>query len=214
MAPYYEIKWRIITGIILAVSLIPVYIFGEVWMVSAMFLGILAFILIDEWPKFKQLALTPLYPVLPFMLLIALNHSEVRLLLPIIFLGVFGNDTGAFIAGKLWGKHKLCPSISPGKSWEGVVGGFVFSGLAIGAFLVFNQRPLHWISLVGFTALVCISSTCGDLFESYLKRRAYLKDAGNSLPGHGGWLDRFDGILGAIVVMYPFRNSLALWLGL
>lgn len=214
MAPYYEIKWRIITGVIMAACLIPVYMFGEVWMVSGMFMGILAFILIDEWPKFKQLLLTPLYPVFPFMLLIALNHSDVRSLLPMIFLGVFGNDTGAFIAGKLWGKHKLCPTISPGKSWEGVVGGFILSALGNGIFLTMNAYHYTWYNLLGFTVLVCFSSTCGDLFESYLKRRAYLKDAGNALPGHGGWLDRFDGILGAIVMMYPFRNSLASWLGL
>lgn len=214
MAPYYEIKWRIITGIFLAASLIPVYILGESWMISALFLGILSFILIDEWPKFKQLILTPIYPILPFALLIALNQSDVRTLLPVIFLGVFGNDTGAFIAGKLWGNHKLCPSISPGKSWEGVAGGFVVSACAIGLFLYLNTNAFTWISLFGFTALICISSTLGDLFESYLKRRAYLKDAGTALPGHGGWLDRFDGILGAIVAIYPFRNSLAAWLGL
>ncbi len=213
MAPYYEIKWRIITGLFLAASLIPLYILGEPWMVSVIFLGILIFILIDEWPKFKQLILTPLYPVLPFILLIALNHSDVRTLLPMIFLGVFANDTGAYIAGKLWGKYKLCPSISPGKSWEGVAGGFVLSLIVIAAFLALNHYSLNFVSLFGFTAIVCISSTCGDLFESYLKRRAYLKDAGTALPGHGGWLDRLDGVFGTILIVYPFRNSFATWMG-
>ncbi|WP_192868287.1 phosphatidate cytidylyltransferase [Calderihabitans maritimus] len=115
----------------------------------------------------------------------------------------WANDTGAYVTGKIMGKHKLCPSLSPGKTWEGAVGGI--AGALLAAIIIY-----HWMPVVSpgrvivLALLVGISGQVGDLFESALKRAAGVKDSGNLLPGHGGMLDRIDSLLlnGAIVYYY------------
>lgn len=104
------------------------------------------------------------------------------------------NDTGAYFVGSLIGKHKLFERISPGKTWEGSVGGVIFALLAAwGLSFLFRQLdPLHWMILA---IIIVISGTLGDLVESMLKRSLGIKDSGDILPGHGGMLDRFDSIL-------------------
>ncbi|WP_321495933.1 phosphatidate cytidylyltransferase [uncultured Desulfobacter sp.] len=117
----------------------------------------------------------------------------------------FANDTGALYVGTFKGKHKLAPKISPNKTIEGAVGGLVVSVLAG---LVFNLIFFHNVTL----ALVCIpcalcvavAGQVGDLFESAMKRVGHIKDSGKILPGHGGMLDRIDGLLLAIPVFYFF----------
>lgn len=112
----------------------------------------------------------------------------------VVFLAflVWLNDTFAYFVGKKWGKHKVNPNISPGKSWEGLVGGLVVTTFFGAVFANFNFIPFSPFlgSLVGF--LLGLVGFLGDLFESCLKRKAKLKDSGNFLPGHGGVLDRFD----------------------
>ena len=105
------------------------------------------------------------------------------------FVLIWLNDTGAYFAGRAWGRHKLAPSISPGKTWEGWAGGLVASllgsmGLAWGLPV---EEPWWVLALV-----VAVFGPAGDLAESALKRRAGIKDSGRVLPGHGGVLDRFD----------------------
>lgn len=104
------------------------------------------------------------------------------------------NDTGAYLVGSLIGKHKLFERISPGKTWEGSVGGALFALLAAwGLSFIFKQLDgLQWMILA---LLIIISGTLGDLVESMLKRSLGIKDSGNVLPGHGGLLDRFDAVL-------------------
>jgi phosphatidate cytidylyltransferase len=104
------------------------------------------------------------------------------------------NDTGAYFVGSMIGKHKLFERISPGKTWEGSVGGALFALLtAWGLSLLFSQLDLvHWLILA---IIIVISGTMGDLVESMLKRSLGIKDSGNILPGHGGMLDRFDAVL-------------------
>ena len=104
------------------------------------------------------------------------------------------NDTGAYFVGSLIGKHKLFERISPGKTWEGSVGGAIFALLtAWGLSFIFRQLdPIHWIILA---IIIVISGTLGDLVESMLKRSLGIKDSGDVLPGHGGMLDRFDAVL-------------------
>jgi CDP-diglyceride synthetase len=109
---------------------------------------------------------------------------------------IWANDTGAYVVGKPFGKHKLWPSVSPGKSWEGFVGGLVASAFVAGA--VFGWE---W-SVMG--ALIGALSTAGDLTESAWKRRLGLKDSGQLMPGHGGALDRFDGFLFAAPAYWAF----------
>ncbi|MDB6063142.1 MAG: phosphatidate cytidylyltransferase [Verrucomicrobiaceae bacterium] len=106
-------------------------------------------------------------------------------------------DIGAYFSGKAFGKHKLAPAVSPGKSWEGFWGGLVFSLLVATLVWWFYWAALPllaWLAVVAFTAL---ASVLGDLLESMVKRHRGVKDSGNLLPGHGGIMDRFDSISAA-----------------
>lgn len=121
-------------------------------------------------------------------------------------------DIGAYFAGRAWGKSKLAPTLSPGKSWAGFWGGMAASViLVITIVLVFNQRLVflnmtQLILLVIGAVLIAVSSVVGDLFESMLKRNRQIKDSGNVLPGHGGILDRIDSMTAAtpVAVLWLF----------
>lgn len=126
-------------------------------------------------------------------------HSIAPMLLLAVIATVSIADSAAYFGGKRFGKNKLAPTISPGKTWEGV-----FSGLFIVAIyallLNVHLQYSNWL-IAGLMALVVLS-VIGDLFESKLKRHANLKDSGNILPGHGGVLDRIDGIMPATTLTY------------
>lgn len=112
---------------------------------------------------------------------------------------IWSADTGAYIAGRLWGKHKLAPNISPGKTIEGVAGGLVTALVVavIGGLIL--KIPAHqWLWVLALAVVVVFTSVLGDLFESLIKRHAGVKDSGNWLPGHGGLLDRIDGVTAAL----------------
>jgi phosphatidate cytidylyltransferase len=104
------------------------------------------------------------------------------------------NDTGAYFVGSMFGKHKLFERISPGKTWEGSIGGAFFALLtAWGLSFIFKQLDvLQWLMLA---VIIVISGSLGDLVESMMKRSLGIKDSGTILPGHGGLLDRFDAVL-------------------
>lgn len=116
-----------------------------------------------------------------------------------IVLLVWANDTFAYFAGSLLGKHKIAPEISPKKSWEGFAGGLVFA--LVTAYVLsgfyFSLNPVQWMVVA---SLVVVFGTLGDFFESWLKRQAGVKDSGSFMPGHGGFLDRFD----ALIFCLPF----------
>ncbi|MEP6820029.1 MAG: phosphatidate cytidylyltransferase [bacterium] len=127
-------------------------------------------------------------------------------LLSFFFLVLMGADTGAYYVGRAIGKHKLAPTISPGKTWEGVVGGLAAAlALATAAhFWFFKELPLKWaLPLAGVMAVLGI---LGDLTESALKRGAGAKDAAKILPGHGGALDRLDSLLFNAPLIYYFAH--------
>ena len=146
-----------------------------------------------------------IYIALPFGLMIhffdsgilngPLHYGIVLGFLVILWL----NDTGAYLVGSLIGKHKLFERISPGKSWEGSIGGALSALLtAWGLSFLFVQLDLlQWMIL---SIIIVITGTLGDLVESMLKRSLGIKDSGNILPGHGGMLDRFD----AVLISAPF----------
>lgn len=118
------------------------------------------------------------------------------LLFPIIMVWV--NDTGAYVAGRLWGRHKLFERVSPTKTVEGFVAGVVLTvaaGLVMSYFVTWGNKAL-WM---GLGLLVALLAVLGDLVESQLKRSVGMKDSGKFLPGHGGFLDRFDSLLFAII---------------
>jgi len=111
---------------------------------------------------------------------------------------IWAADSGAYFAGRKFGKHKLAPQVSPGKTIEGVVGGLLAAALfsIIGA-TSFDLPVLGGISFVLLSVIVVLLSVIGDLFESLFKRRAGVKDSGQLLPGHGGVLDRIDSLTAA-----------------
>ena len=114
---------------------------------------------------------------------------------------VWAADTGAYFTGRKLGKHKLAPLVSPNKTIEGVIGGLV-AGIVVGVvFSLFagaQPAQLPWVALVALAAV--LFSVVGDLFESLLKRHVGVKDSGHLIPGHGGILDRLDGVLAALPV--------------
>ncbi len=152
-----------------------------------------------ELKPFTNIAYTFLgicYIALPFALLnhVAFDNGEYNFE---IILGslliLWASDTGAYFAGTLFGKRKLFERISPKKSWEGFWGGFALAiAMTYGLSLFFES--LHIIDWLIVGLLIIIGGTFGDLIESLLKRTIEIKDSGKSLPGHGGFLDRFDGL--------------------
>jgi phosphatidate cytidylyltransferase len=114
---------------------------------------------------------------------------------------VWAADTGAYFAGRFFGKRKLAPQISPGKTWAGVYGAFVTSALvlAVGGWLL-GVRDARLIGLIIVTVITVASSIVGDLLESLMKRHANVKDSGVLFPGHGGLLDRLDSVFAALPI--------------
>jgi phosphatidate cytidylyltransferase len=117
---------------------------------------------------------------------------------------IFACDTCALYGGKLFGSHKLSPSISPGKTVEGTIAGVLGGCVAGFAFGVFFFPPIEHMILIPLSVMLCILGQVGDLWESALKREARVKDSGTLLPGHGGFLDRVDSILFTAPFLYYF----------
>jgi len=129
-----------------------------------------------------------------------LSLPQGRNLLLWTLLVVFASDTGAFYIGCNFGKHKLYPAVSPKKSWEGLggaLGGAAMLGIVTAAFL-----PISFLKTVGLAIILALMEQIGDFFESVIKRHAGCKDSGQILPGHGGLLDRIDGVLFALPLSY------------
>jgi len=121
-------------------------------------------------------------------------------------LATFGSDTAAYFTGRALGRHKLAPSISPGKTWEGTIAGFL--GAIIISLLFTIPSPLslplgYWSAII-LGLLISVFGQLGDLVESLLKRNMGVKDSGKLLPGHGGALDRIDSVVFASVVVYYY----------
>lgn len=155
-----------------------------------------------------SLYLVPLFWIVLPILLMQLMASESAPLLLALFIFIWLNDTLAYCAGSLFGRHKLCERISPKKTMEGFFIALVLtvavsvSFAYIGYFMDgIGWNPLQW---VGFAFVVVLFGTLGDLVESMFKRACGVKDSGNILPGHGGLLDRFDSVLLAVPVAFLY----------
>jgi phosphatidate cytidylyltransferase len=153
--------------------------------------------------RIAKVILGLVYTILPFIALhyIAFYHVDYQPELIIgLFLLIWSNDTGAYFAGKLLGKRKLFLRISPGKTWEGAIGGLLLTvamaWLISHYFGIINQW--QWVILA---AAISVMGVYGDLVESMLKRQYNIKDSGTLIPGHGGFLDRFDSFLFCTPVM-------------
>lgn len=191
------------------------------------YLGLLLYMMITELYLKKKnptgnwaySMLSQLYVALPFALLNVLafqNSSETgsvtyNPILPLsIFVFIWLSDTGAYCVGSLIGKHRLFERISPKKSWEGSIGGGIFSIASSLGFAHFFPFMSEW-QWVGLAIVVVIFGTWGDLTESLMKRQLGIKDSGNILPGHGGMLDRFDSALMAIPAAVVYLYALTMF---
>ena len=167
--------------------------------------------------------MSQLYIALPFSMLGVLafratpEGTVYTYLMPLsVFVFLWINDTGAYCCGSLLGRHKLFPRISPGKSWEGSIGGAVF--VAAAAVLIWHLTELYGVNdlqlnvaeWVGLGLVVTVFGTWGDLVESLFKRTLGIKDSGKILPGHGGMLDRFDSSLLALPAAVVYLYTLTL----
>ena len=196
------------------------------YLVSIIYLMIAELYLKQEDPvsNWAYMMMSQLYIALPFSLLNVLAFRsagydiQYTYLAPLaVFVFLWINDTGAYLCGSLLGRHKLFPRISPGKSWEGSIGGGILV-MAI-AVLVWYLTEQYGVNDLGLDALewaglgltIVIFGTWGDLIESLFKRTLGIKDSGNILPGHGGMLDRFDSSLMAIPAAVVYLYTLTLF---
>ncbi|MEQ1774904.1 MAG: phosphatidate cytidylyltransferase [Burkholderiales bacterium] len=148
------------------------------------------------------IALTGLVLLLPLWLALVQLQAEPQILL-ILMIVIWISDTTAFLCGKRWGKRKLAPSISPGKTWEGVVGALAGVTLYYGIVSVlfpFGHTVLNGVIGLAVFLVLTVLGVEGDLFESWIKRTAGVKDSGTILPGHGGILDRVDALTSSMPV--------------
>ncbi|WP_301098451.1 phosphatidate cytidylyltransferase [Otariodibacter sp.] len=190
-----------------------------------LFLGciwwIVSFVLVISYPKSANLWMKSISAkfifgfctLIPFLLgVLALrfyqyntNNYQGAYLLLYVFVLVWGADSGAYFVGRKFGKHKLAPKVSPGKSVEGAIGGIITSGIIAFVFLQFAPlsilgREVSTLFFILLSVLTVVVSILGDLSESMFKRQASIKDSSNLIPGHGGILDRIDSLTAAVPV--------------
>lgn len=198
------------------------------YLLSIIYLMISELYLKNENPinSWAYTMLSQMYIALPFSTINVLAFRAVdgsgdvqySYLLPLsVFILLWCNDTGAYCSGSLFGKHKLFPRISPGKSWEGSIGGeilvMIVAGV-IGHLAITNGVNDAGLSIpewVGMGLVIVVFGTWGDLVESLFKRTLGIKDSGNILPGHGGMLDRFDSSLMAFPATVIYLYTLTLF---
>jgi phosphatidate cytidylyltransferase len=159
---------------------------------------------INNWAYFF---LGQIYIALPFSLLnfILFISGYQPFILLALFITIWINDTGAYLTGMLFGKHKMFERVSPKKTWEGFAGGAILSVLS--SYLLYHFIPdFSFFQWLVFSELIVVFGTLGDLCESLLKRTLRIKDSGNIIPGHGGMLDRFDSMLIATPVILIYLN--------
>jgi phosphatidate cytidylyltransferase len=172
--------------------------FGSVAATTGIWFALVAVLLaIAAMARFPRVFPAPvviaggLVSLLPSWLAVTHLHFIEPALALVAIVIIWGADVGAYAGGRTFGRHKLAPRISPGKTWEGVVGGLTVAMLIAAVAAVWLDLPLRFIAVAAVAAAV---SVLGDLNVSMLKRDAGLKDSGRLLPGHGGALDRIDGL--------------------
>lgn len=188
-----ELKKRIASAVVLFMLVMGLTLWSLESFAAICVVG--GIILIKEWHGLTKarggfwLAFGIVYITIAVAALIFLRSENLNILLA-VFLVVWAGDIAAYAVGKRFGRHKIAPSISPGKSWEGLAGSVVMSA-TLAAFLGWVAPIPH--AILG--AVFAVLGLGGDLFESSLKRRAGVKDSGSLIPGHGGLFDRVDALL-------------------
>ena len=187
---------------------LPLFQSGLILLALAFWLAVAPLWLLGRWhaPHSFVRAAVGLVVLLPTWVALTYLHERG----PAILLGVMAvvwiADTAAYFSGRQFGRHKLAPAISPGKTWEGVAG--ALAALAIYAVVLSQLTALPSLSLFFMVAGLLYLSVLGDLFESWIKRVAGMKDSGTLLPGHGGVLDRID----ALTSTLPIATGMLMWL--
>ncbi|MEK9659520.1 MAG: phosphatidate cytidylyltransferase [Chloroflexota bacterium] len=206
--------WRplIVTGALWAGALAAAALFGGMWVLAALALGAVAtgmtaFLVRRSPEAVGDGALTALgaaYAGLPLAAAVLTRGGpEGQAWVLVGLLATFATDTGAYAVGRLVGTHKMAPSISPSKTWEGAAGGLVATVAAtVGLVALAGGIANAWVWAVGLGLAIGIAAQVGDLAESKLKRIAGVKDSGVLIPGHGGMLDRMDSLVVVLPLVY------------
>lgn len=200
----YPVITLALLGVSLELPIVNILYISVVWWV-------LAFALVAFYPKAsgvwgKSILLRGLMGVMvliPCWLAVNFirNAENGTYILLFLFILIWGADIGAYFAGRYWGKRKLAPSVSPGKTWEGLAGALVITLAIVFGAIAIQHLPLYfWPAAILLAVTTVLFSVLGDLFESMLKRNVGLKDSGRLLPGHGGVLDRIDSLTAAAPV--------------
>ena len=198
-----ELAVRTLTGaIMIVIALLAAYVGGTVfaWAVAAV-----ATLLFYEWTRITKGWGAAwyiggfVYALMPALALLWIRERDEHGLSLLLwaFIVTWSTDIGAYFAGRSFGKRKLAPTISPNKTVEGLFGGIAAATLFGGAWVLATRLS---VSLLALAPVLAIAAQAGDLFESGMKRRAGVKDSGTWLPGHGGALDRLDGLVPVAVL--------------
>lgn len=210
------LRERVISALVLVAAFLTIEIIGGILFTA--FVLVVALLMHREWDemtntwesKWKWAGLV--YITIPCVSVIWLRsisteaspHAGMGILLYMVFV-VVATDIGAFFAGKRFGVTKMAPTISPNKTWMGLAGGVIAAGIT-GFFcaVTFTPYPTSPFSGLIIGMLLAFVAQSGDLFESWIKRKAGVKDSGEIIPGHGGLLDRVDGMMAAAPVFALF----------
>lgn len=209
-----ELGVRAVSGLVLAVVVLAILWAGG-FLFSILIL-LASLLMLREWDALTELESSIwgfaglFYVAIPCASLLWLRQLDFSLVLYVLF-AIWATDIGAYFAGRIIGGAKLAPSISPSKTWAGLGGGMTAAGIVGGICHLFSPYPLTLWGAIFFAMVLAVVAQGGDLFESWLKRRAGVKDSGTLIPGHGGILDRVDGLiftipLFAIMVYFGLKS--------
>jgi phosphatidate cytidylyltransferase len=217
--------------VMVAVAGTALWLSGWVW---AAFVALVALGVLWEWSKLA-FAITPKswaralwlvggvgYVGVAAILLATMNNGEASGMVDLLLVAVIATDIGAYFAGRTFGGPKIAPAISPSKTWSGLIGGALAAGVGIAAFemlvecggaIDYDCLKRWWAEMwLSFPAgaLIAVAAQAGDFFESWMKRRAGVKDSGKLLPGHGGLFDRVDGLLAVSFALGTVLSGVAI----
>ena len=201
-----ELVTRSISGIIF----IAIILFGTTYSQTSfiiLYFSMGCVSICEMWNILEKKSITPLIFVsLPFILIISLtgitNDFNPLLVLYILIL-TWTFDSFAYLFGSRYGKNKIIPKISPKKSWEGFIGGYIIT--LIISFILMNYKGIFFKEYIIIAFILPITATIGDLIASYYKRKSNVKDYGKIIPGHGGIIDRLDAVFITIPVVFIIK---------
>jgi len=210
----------LVSGLILNLSAELDMQLGQLMVLAASILWAVIFLWIQGYPSSAILwsprpvlgllgLLLLAFTWIAIVLIVHQPHGAWLLLFAVVIVALA--DIGGYIAGNLFGKHKLAATVSPGKTWEGFFGGILLQCLLIAAMIPLMPQKITPVILVALVIPVSLYSVLGDLFESMVKRHCGVKDSGTILPGHGGILDRIDGLIAALplfILLFLLLNPL------